>query len=331
NINNKQNYFIAETCEYQNHFLSFCPKKIILTSVESDHQDFFPTYESICEAFISYICKLPKNGMLIYCADDSGAKEVASRAKKQREDIVLVPYGENALNSYKVNFKDIKEGKNTFEVSPLGNFFVSVPGKHIALDAVAAITLTTELLKEEGQNAKDYLFNIQEGLSSFQGGKRRSEVLGKVNVNKNSVIFIDDYAHHPTAIKKTLAGYREFYKGYKIILDFMSHTYTRTQALLEDFSKSFENADVLILHKIYASARENINEHKISGKTLFEKSKEHHNNVYYFEEVMDAKDFAIEEFSKKLESNYPNGILFVTMGAGDNWKLGQALYNELSR
>ena len=70
--------FVAETCEYKRHFMSFCPQKIILTSVESDHQDFFPTYQDIRQAFIDYICKLPKNGQVIYCCDDEGAVDTVN-------------------------------------------------------------------------------------------------------------------------------------------------------------------------------------------------------------------------------------------------------------
>ena len=83
-------YFVLESCEYKRHFMSFCPQKIILTSVESDHQDFFPTYQDIRQAFIDYICKLPPNGQVIYCCDDEGAVDTVNIAKKQLENAQLM-------------------------------------------------------------------------------------------------------------------------------------------------------------------------------------------------------------------------------------------------
>mgnify|MGYP003429448628 FL=1 len=105
----------------------------------------------------------------------------------------------------------------------------------------------------------------------------------------------------------------------------MSHTYSRTQSLLKEFASSFASADVVILHKIYASARENIADFNVTGKTLFEETKNYSDNVHYFEEILDAKDFVQQELNKPLSPEYPDGYLFVTMGAGDNWKLGKAI------
>lgn len=333
-------YFVAETCEYQKHFMSFCPKKIVLTSVESDHQDFYPTYEDIRDAFVEYIEKLPNGGTLIYCADDEGAVETAGIALKKRPDIKFIPYGENAGSEkvpsntdvkYTLSFKQVLNEKNEFSVSNLGDFYLSVPGKHEVRDAVAALALSCELLKEEGKNPLDYVENISRGLSNFSGGKRRSEIVGRgKSPSGNDVIVVDDYGHHPTAIKTTLSGYREFYSGRKIIVDFMSHTYSRTQALLDEFASSFTGSDEIILHKIYSSARENPKDFSINGRTLFESTKKHFENVHYFEEILDAKDFALSLIDQKLdEKKYPDGVLFVTMGAGDNWKLGKAILTEL--
>lgn len=325
-LNAEQKYFVAETCEYQRHFMSFCPKKILLTSVEPDHQDYYPTYESIRDAFVDYICLLPKGEDLIYCADDKGAVETALIAKQKRSDINLIPYGENATGDYKVSFGQIKNDYQEFDLSLLGTMYLAVPGRHEVLDACGATALVCELLKKENKNILEYKEKIKEGLKQFTGGKRRSEIVAKFNSFSNkSVIVIDDYGHHPTAIKTTLDGYRQFYKKRKIIVDFMSHTYSRTQALLKEFASSFSSADIVILHKIYASARENIKDFNINGKSLYEEAKKYNKNIYYFEEILDAKDFVLEEINKPLPLEYPDGYLFVTMGAGDNWKLGKAI------
>ena len=91
--------FVAETCEYQRHFMSFCPQKIILTSVESDHEDYYPTYEDIRNAFVDFVCKLPEGGEVIFCADDKGACETVELACKKRADIVAIPYGASLSSS----------------------------------------------------------------------------------------------------------------------------------------------------------------------------------------------------------------------------------------
>ncbi len=322
-----QKYFVAETCEYQRHFMSFSPKNIILTSVESDHQDFYPTFSDIQKAFIDYICLLPQGGNLIFCADDKGAKETAFLAKEKRNDIVLIPYGESAEGDYKVTFKKTENGKQTFDVFCLGEVSLLVPGKHNALNATAAIALCFSLLKVERKNPLDFAEKIKKSLLDFSGGKRRSEIVAK---KKNSfgdeILFIDDYAHHPTAIEKTLSGYREFFTGKKLIVDFMSHTYTRTAALLDEFSKSFSSADMVVINKIYGSARENQSTSGVTGLLLAEKTKEHHKCVFYAEEFSEAAEIISKELSKK--STEENGYVFVTMGAGDNWKVGQLVLEK---
>ena len=328
-----RNIFVAETCEYQRHFMSFAPQKIILTSVESDHQDYYPTYNDIRDAFVDYICKLPQKGQLIYCADDEGAVETASIAAKKRPDIELIPYGENASGDYHLVFGKVQNEKNCFSLDIFNGLelFLKVPGMHEVRDAVAAVALSCELLRTNNKNPLEYVENIQKGLESFSGGKRRSEIVGKGTTKSgNSVVVIDDYGHHPTAVKTTLAGYREFYKGRKIIVDFMSHTYSRTQALLSEFASSFTSADTVILHKIYSSARENPKDFSITGKTLFDETSKYNSHVAYFEEILDAKDYVLTELDKELDSiKYPDGYLFVTMGAGDNWKLGKAVLENL--
>ncbi|MFA6857925.1 MAG: UDP-N-acetylmuramate--L-alanine ligase [Treponema sp.] len=326
-----RNYFVAETCEYQRHFMAFCPQKIILTSVESDHQDYYPTYNDIRDAFVDYICKLPEHGQLVYCADDKGAVEAAGLAKSRRPDIDLVPYGEQATGRYHLTFGKVADETQHFTIDALGELELHVPGRHDVRDACAASALVCELLKTDGRNPVQYTDKIRKGLSDYRGGKRRSEVIGKVSAGGNSVIFIDDYGHHPTAIKTTLAGYREFYSGRKILLDFMSHTYTRTAALLEDFARSFGSADEVILHKIYASAREDPSSAPVTGEILAEHAKKYHDNVHYYKEILDAKDFALAELMKNPGKEYPKGYLFVTMGAGDNWKIGRVLLEELKK
>jgi UDP-N-acetylmuramate--alanine ligase len=180
----------------------------------------------------------------------------------------------------------------------------------------AALALTDSLLRSEAAGWDEArLERVRAALETFRGSRRRSEILGEAA----GILFMDDYGHHPRAIKTTLEGLREFYPGRRVVLSFMSHTYSRTAALLNQFASSLEAADIVVLHKIYSSAREQY-QGGVNGETLFEKAREWRQapfEIYYIEEPMDAVPL--------LQGLLKPGDLFITMGAGDNWKLGKAL------
>jgi UDP-N-acetylmuramate--alanine ligase len=312
-LNLGSKYFIAETCEYRKHFLSFHPKYIILTSVESDHQDFYKDYASIRDAFVEYCRLLPKDGKLIYCADDKGACEVAGIIKKENSGIEFIPYGFTAEGDYKITSYKVENEAGIFSLAEIAQEFkMKLPGRHQALNAAAGIALTALLAKNESITP-DY-GKIKDALENFRSSKRRSEIVGEAG----GIIFMDDYGHHPTAIKTTLSGIRNFFPFRRLVVSFMSHTYTRTSALLDDFAQAFGDADILFLHKIYASAREQYDGH-VDGKTLFEKtSAARKGGTYYAEDPDDA----FEPLCKMLKS----GDLFITLGAGNNWPLGEKLF-----
>lgn len=326
-----RHYFVAETCEYQRHFLSFHPQKILLTSVESDHQDYYPTYADIRQAFVEYIWRLPIGGQLLYCADDSGAVETAGLSSQFRRDIQLLPYGTNASGNYHLELGRVEDGKQYFTMGVIGECALSVPGVHNVRNACAAVALCSELLRSEGKNPAAYATIIKAMLLQYSGGKRRSEVIAHAKTPLGQdVIVLDDYAHHPTAIKSTLKGYREFYQGRKIIVDFMSHTYSRTAALLEDFATGFADADRVIVNKIYASARELASEPSVTGEFLAKRADMCNHRTTYAAEFDEAARLVLAELSKPSGDGYPNGYLFVTMGAGDNWKVGRMVVEALA-
>jgi UDP-N-acetylmuramate--alanine ligase len=323
-------YFIAETCEYRKHFLLFHPKRIVLTAVESDHQDYFPTYESIRDAFAEYVRLLPSGGELIYCADDPGAGEVASIIKSEERGIILVPYGFNAPGDFQIASYRVENEMAFFRVNAFNlEFGLPVPGRHQALNAAAAIALASSLLKKEiaeGAASRSSQihshrneltqFAIKKALEEFRGSKRRSEIIGSAG----GILFMDDYGHHPTAIETTFDGLRGFYPARRLVVSFMSHTYTRTAALLDEFAASLAGADVLFLHKIYASAREHF-DGNINGRSIMEKIEclpARRAEVYYVDEPLDAFD--------QLKEILIPGDLFLTLGAGSNWPLGVKLF-----
>lgn len=313
-------YFVAETCEYRRHFLSFAPSRIVLTSIESDHQDFFPTYGDIYAAFMDYLRLLPRGGELIYCADDSGAATAALGIAGERPDIVLTPYGEKAEGPYRLTGYETGEGEARFGLSGHDEEFrLRVPGRHIALDSAAALALAFSLLARE-RGASGYLPRPEElaaargALYAFAGSKRRSEILGEAG----GVLFMDDYGHHPTAIRETIRGIKEFWPRRRLVVDFMSHTYSRTKALFGDFAASLDGADAVVMHGIYASARE-APDPEVSGRGLFEEvgRRRPSRPRCYFESILEGE--------AEVAAALGPGDLFLTMGAGDNWKLGEAL------
>jgi UDP-N-acetylmuramate--alanine ligase len=316
-----ERYLVAETCEYRRHFLNFRPRRLVLTSVEADHLDYFRDLEDVLDAFVSYVLLLPPGGTLIYAADDAGARAVAERCRSLRADLRQLPYGETATGDFGLREVESARGRTSFRLAGLeGEFALPLPGRHMAWNAAAALALAAELLAAEGRVlGPAELEAARAALAGFRGTRRRSEPVGEAG----GVLFLDDYGHHPTEIRATLEGYKSFY-GRRLVVDFMPHTYSRTRALLPQFAECFAPADLVILHRVYASARESEAQEggvRVDGRTLYREVAARHPAVLYYEEPLEA----VEELAGKLQP----GDLFVTMGAGDNWKVGRALLDRL--
>lgn len=301
-------FLIAETCEYRNHFLHYAPKRILLTSIEWDHQDFFKTENAIYDTFCQFINLLPNGGECFFCVDDPGALSAVNEVRKIRSDIVFTEYGEKAAGDWKISAITENKGENRFMLPGFNEpFSLSVPGRHIVKNAVGAMALMASVASAAAiPIQQDFL---QRAFNEFHGISRRSEFIGRaLGVN-----IVDDYGHHPTAIRKTLDGFRSFYGAERIIVDFMPHTYSRTQALLSEFSTCFSAADGIILHDIYGSAREEKGD--FTGRDFYNRIAKSHREVFYVEDHSNAVDLCLDILRP--------GDLFVTMGAGDNWKLGR--------
>ena len=190
----------------------------------------------------------------------------------------------------------------------LCNVQLSIPGEHNILNSLAAFACC-HILGVEAES-------IARTLQSFTGTQRRFDIMGTTS---EGIKIIDDYAHHPTEIKATLAAVRNM-KHNTLWCLFQPHTYTRTMALLDDFATAFDEADKVVLAEIYAAREKNI--HKISSKTLMNKIKEHDpgKDVYFFE------DF--EEIASFVYNNAQEGDLVITMGAGDIYKVGEMILDK---
>ena len=323
-------FFVAETCEYRRHFLAFHPDVCVVTSVEADHLDYFTDAADVELAFRQFVDKLAANGAVIFCADDPGAARVAEYCAAARPDVARIPYGVGASGPFRRLSYSAADGRAEFRLAGFDQPFpLALPGAHLSLNATAALAAIGAVLVA-GEGARVSAESVaravraadgaavRSAFGEFGGLSRRSELLGRAR----GVLFMDDYGHHPTEIAKTLAGLREFYAPRRLFVDFMSHTFTRTDALLWDFADAFGAADHVILHDIYASARESY-DGSINGRDLADAVSSRHPSVRYFEDVMAA--------ASPLRDLLRPGDLFVTMGAGNNWRLSQALYEEFSR
>lgn len=313
-------FFVAETCEYRRHFLDFSPAIIVITSIEADHLDYFLDLEDVKNAFRQYMAKLPYGGRVIYCNDDDGARRTVEDFANQRPDLIMIPYGFSASGDFHLNFQGIESGAQRFTLDGFsGGFLLPYPGRHSLLNAAGTLALLCSVLDKTAAEIEIiHGPDIRQALAGFNGTTRRSELIAEIG----GVRIMDDYAHHPTAIRLTLEGYRELFPGRRLVVDFMSHTYSRTQALLPDFARAFSCADLLIVNDIYASAREH-NASGISGQDLFRAVQAHHSAVHYKADFSEAADFIAGELK--------SGDVFITMGAGNNNIIGSMVLRKLER
>jgi UDP-N-acetylmuramate--alanine ligase len=249
-------------------FLYLAPDIAVITSVEWDHPDAFPSEKSFQNAFKKFLKQVKSNGLVVMFGDSAVTRRLGKSTKAK-----VWWYGAKRL------WPHLK---------------LSVPGLHNRLNATAAARVAHEL----GVDQK----TIISALSEFHGVGRRLEEVGEWQ----GVILIDDYAHHPTAIETTLAAAKEKYPGRRIVVLFQPHTYSRTKALLSDFSKAFSDADRVFIMDIFASAREKGGD--VTSADLVAETKKHHKAVSRCSG--DLKTVA-EAVRKELKP----GDIFVTMGA----------------
>lgn len=303
----KGDYFVTEACEYMDSFLNLKPKMEIILNIDSDHLDYFKDVEHIASSFDKFAKLVPEDGVVI-------AYDANPFVKSVIEDIPnAVTFGLNESCDYYAKDIDFdNEGMPKFKVCSGGiqlcEVNLSVPGEHNILNALSAFACCHML----GIDAEQ----IVNTLEKFIGTQRRFDVLGKTY---NNIKIIDDYAHHPTEIKATLSAVRNM-KHNNLWCLFQPHTYTRTMALLDDFSSAFDEADKVVLAEIYAAREKNI--YKISSKTLMNKIKENSpsKDVYFFKEF--------EEIANFVYNNAEEGDLVITMGAGDIYKVGEMILDK---
>ena len=248
------NIFVIEADEYDNMFLGLKPQIAVVTSLEHDHPDFFPTLESMYHAFEKFVDLLPGDGTLIVCAEDTGAAALIPHARNQ--GINVISYG--MQNEMTINTPLWMQARNVkpnerggFDFSAMTNLAgktsasvkvsLQVPGQHNVRNALAVLTIVSVLGLSRRKAAQ--------ALGEFTGTGRRFELRGEVN----GIRIYDDYAHHPTEIKATLAGARARFPGARIWAVWQPHTYSRTKTLFLDFARAFKDANEVIVTEVYAA------------------------------------------------------------------------------
>ena len=305
-------YFVLEACEYVDSFLNFPHNTATILNIEEDHLDYFSDIEEIKESFKKFILMSNDNGNLVINHDDLNCSSIVSEVRNKLEEKNVKIYTFSLNNSdatiYTTNLLLDKQGFYSFDIknptnNKIYNFHLTVPGIHNVYDALAAITTSF---------AHGIDFEImQKSLNDFFGAKRRFELKKEL---ANNVLVYDDYAHHPTEIKATLAAAKQK-DANRVIAIFQPHTYTRTKELLNDFSTAFFNADIAIITDIYA-AREK-DDGTVSSKILVDKLIENKVNAIYIKEFQDIANY-LKEIIK------PNDII-LTIGAGSITNLSDLL------
>ena len=297
---------VAEADESDGNFVSLSPVFAIITNIDAEHIDFYGGLDRIHDAFVTFANRVPFNGAVICCIDDTQVRSIVPRIERR-----VLTYGLGDEAQIRGAIIEARAEGTAFTVTVdgkrLGELYLRLPGKHNVLNALAVCALAEEL-----GIGFDYL---KRAFAGFQGVSRRFEIKGEVG----GVLFVDDYGHHPTEVKATIEAARENFERRLVIL-FQPHRYTRTRDLFKRFKSSFAAADEVYITKIYAAGElpiEGVTGELIYRAVLSSGKK----NVHFIPDR--------DELKRTAGSNLTSGDLLMTLGAGDIWKLGEELMKEM--
>ncbi len=286
-------YFVAETDESDGSFLKFSPKYSIITNIDFEHIDYFRDWDGILRAYAQFIGRTARDGLLVACGDDANLRGLLTQSP-----CPVCTYGLGAGNDITAenilldasgsNFDCLVRGKN------LGRVHLQVPGKHNVANAMACVALGLHL-------GIDWNI-IRESLGEYTSVQRRFQIKAR----SGDIWVVDDYAHHPTEIKATLAAARQMGRK-RVIAIFQPHRYTRVQSLWEEIAKSFSGIDYLVLTDIYAASEKPIP--GITSAKLKERIEQENSCPVVCLEKKDILRHVIDQATP--------GDLIIVLGAGD--------------
>jgi UDP-N-acetylmuramate--alanine ligase len=299
-------FLVAEADESDGSFLRLAPAVTVITNIDREHLDHYKDLDDIRQAFIYFANRVPFYGVAVLCADDEHVRSILPKVTKRS-----ILYGTRPEAEIRGTGLELVAGGSRFRVEAAGKRIglieLHVPGRHNALNALAAVAVGLEL--------EISFEHIAESLAGFRGVGRRFELLGEVA----GVRVVDDYGHHPTEIAATLAAARGAGAG-RVLVVFQPHRYTRTAALREEFGRCFGDADLVWVMDVYAAGEPPIP--GVSGNTVVESAHAHGaRHVHYAPTANEAVEAALREIKP--------GDLLLTLGAGDVSKLGEILLEGL--
>lgn len=302
----KSNYMVVEACEFKRSFLYLRPTIELITNIDWDHPDCFPTMKDVVKTFADFIDLLPKDGVLILWGDDPNAYNLLKRFKGKS-----ITFGYQSKFDWEIaEYRTVEPlgitGRINYKGKNQGELRLKVPGRHNLQNALGALAIAAELGVDNNISMS--------ALTEFTGVKRRFQIKG----DYHGAMVVDDYAHHPGAIKATLATARQAFKG-RVWCVFQPHLYSRTKFLLDEFAKSFNDADILVLADIYP-ARE-VDPGDISSQDLANKAQHFHPDVRYLGNF----DSIVSHLARHVQK----GDLIITMGAGNIFEVGERLLTNI--
>jgi UDP-N-acetylmuramate--alanine ligase len=299
-------FLVAEADESDGSFLHLSPVIAVVTNVEAEHLDHHGSVEALEEAFLAFLARLPFWGTAVLCLDDPGVQRLLARVGRRRVSYGLLAQAdwvasEVAVDGAGMAFAVRRKGR------PLGRVALPLPGRHNVANALAALAVAAEV---------DVPFAVAaEALGSFRGVERRFETKGVVG----GIRIVDDYGHHPTELRATLAAARGVHAG-RIVVVFQPHRYTRTRDLFEDFTTAFHDADLLVLTEIYAAGEPKLP--GVEASVLADAIRARgHKDVRFVPDL--------ERVPAALLPELRSGDLVLTLGAGSVSRLGPRLLEAL--
>ena len=289
----KSEFLVVESDESDGSFLKLAPILAVVTNIDREHLDHYASIEDIRDAFTQFVNKVPFYGTAFLCLDDENVQQILPRVRRR-----TVTYGRTAQADYEVSRLDCGQMLSQFELrhgkDDLGAFELHVPGEHNVLNATAAIAVTLEL------DIKPAV--IREGLAQYRGVDRRFQVKGV----EQGITVIDDYGHHPTEIRATLAAARACNPRRLHVL-FQPHRYTRTMHLMDEFARSFHQADRVFVLDIYPASEQPIE--GVNAEVLVDRMRQYgHRAAEYVGNIGNG----VMQIGEGLEA----GDMVITLGAG---------------
>jgi UDP-N-acetylmuramate--alanine ligase len=291
----KSEYLVAEADESDGSFLTLAPTFAVVTNMDPEHLDHYGTVDNIRRAFIDFVNRIPFYGMAALCIDNAGVQSLLPALHKR-----FVTYGLAAQATYRarnIRYQGLKTRYVAWRhADELGEITLPMPGQHNVLNSLAVLAMC---------DALDVPFQtVARALCEFTGIQRRFTVRGEIG----GVTVVDDFGHHPAEVRTTLAGARSAFPGRRIIAAFQPHRYTRTRDQFQEFSRSFYDADTVVLCDVFAAGEAPIE--GVSSQTLVKAIQANgHNDVTY---VARREDVAAHIAGEVRDSD-----VVITLGAGN--------------